>query len=58
MVQVSLRHARKVGVDQAHALSSEDDRKRAEKEVQKLTDTFIADVDKMRIAKENDLVQG
>lgn len=36
---------------------SEDDARRGEDEIQKLTDKFIAEVDKILAAKENDLMQ-
>lgn len=42
--KVSVRHARKAAMDAAKALASEDERKRAEREVQKLTDAYIEQV--------------
>jgi len=42
--KVTVRHARKLAMDAAKKLAGEDERKRAEKEVQKLTDSFIAQV--------------
>lgn len=39
--KVSVRHARKAAMDAAKAAPSEDARKRAEREVQRLTDDFI-----------------
>ncbi|KIY97239.1 hypothetical protein MNEG_10727 [Monoraphidium neglectum] len=54
----SIRHARQRGMDAAKKAfkgASEDDRKRAEKEVQKLYDRFIAETDRLRKAKEAEL---
>lgn len=42
--KVSVRHARKAAMDAAKRLASEDERKRAEREVQKLTDAYIEQV--------------
>lgn len=56
--QVSVRNARKVGMEEAHQLGAEDERKRAEKEVQKLTDKFVVEVDKIKQAKEKEIMQG
>ena len=42
--KVSVRHARKAAMDAAKRLGSEDERKRAEREVQKLTDAYIEQV--------------
>ena len=54
--KVSVRHARKAAMDAAkRQLSSEDERKRVEREVQKLTDDFVARVDALVAAKEKSL---
>lgn len=58
ITQVSIRNARKAGMEEAHELGAEDERKRAEKEVQKLTDKFVAEVDKVKQAKEKEIMQG
>lgn len=42
--KVSVRHARKLAMDAAKKLASEDERKRVEKEVQRITDDYIAQV--------------
>lgn len=42
--KVSVRHVRKLAMDSAKKLASEDERKRVEKEVQRLTDDYIAQV--------------
>lgn len=59
--RVSIRNARR---DANHMIKelvkekeiSEDDQRRAEEEIQKLTDRYIAEVDKMLKAKEEDLM--
>ena len=38
-------------------LVSEDDDKRAEQEVQKMTDRYIGEVDKLVVAKEKEIMQ-
>jgi ribosome recycling factor len=43
--RVSVRHARKLGMDAAKRLAGEDERKRAEREVQRLTDEYVAEVE-------------
>ncbi|PSC69617.1 ribosome recycling factor [Micractinium conductrix] len=50
--KVSVRHARKAAMDAAKKLASEDERKRVEKEVQKLTDDYIAQVESVMTKKE------
>lgn len=60
--RVSVRNARRDANDDLKELLkekeiSEDDLRRGEEEVQKLTDRFIADVDKMLKAKEEDLME-
>ncbi len=42
--KVSVRHARKLAMDGAKKLASEDERKRVEKEVQRVTDEYITQV--------------
>jgi ribosome recycling factor len=37
-------------------LASEDDERRAQEDIQKFTDRFIADVDKLVISKEQDIM--
>jgi ribosome recycling factor len=37
-------------------LASEDEDRRAQEDIQKLTDRFIADIDKMLVAKEQELL--
>jgi ribosome recycling factor len=53
--KVSLRHVRKVAMDAAKALASEDARRKAEKEVQTMLDRFIAEVERVVAAKQADL---
>ncbi|VVM04795.1 Ribosome-recycling factor [Methylacidimicrobium cyclopophantes] len=60
--RVALRGVRRHGLEEAKALQkesdvSEDDLARAEKEVQKLTDRFIAEVDRLLQAKEAELLK-
>ncbi|EFN54273.1 hypothetical protein CHLNCDRAFT_135841 [Chlorella variabilis] len=43
--KVSVRHARKLAMDAAKKLGSEDERKRVEREVQKLTDEYVREVE-------------
>ncbi|GMH43389.1 hypothetical protein BSKO_11311 [Bryopsis sp. KO-2023] len=54
--KVSVRNGRKVGLEQAKQLVSEDDKKRAEKDVQKLTDKFVGEVDRIKQVKEKELL--
>ena len=49
---MSLRHARKLAMDSAKVLPSEDDRRRWEREVQKVTDEATAEVERVVAAKE------
>lgn len=54
----SIRRARQKGMDaikKAFKGASEDERKRAEKEMQKLHDRFIAEADRLRKAKDSEL---
>lgn len=54
--KVAIRQARHKALERARkALDSEEEKKRAEKEVQKLHDKFIAEVDGMKQAKDKDL---
>lgn len=52
---MSLRHARKLAMDTAKALASEDDRRRWEREVQKATDEATAEVERVVAAKEQSI---
>jgi len=59
--RVAIRNVRREGNEQLKRLLkdkavSEDDERRAQDDVQKLTDRFIADVDKMLAAKEAELM--
>jgi ribosome recycling factor len=59
--RVAIRNVRREGNEQLKKLLkdkvvSEDDERRAQDEVQKLTDRFIAEVDKMLSAKEAELM--
>ena len=59
--RVSIRNVRRDANDHVRKLLkdkeiSEDEARRAEESVQKLTDKYIADVDKMLAAKEEDLM--
>lgn len=54
--QVSIRHARQKAIDVAKkAFSSTDERKASEKRVQALTDSFIAEVDRLKAIKDKEL---
>lgn len=52
--KVAVRQERKRAMDALKALESEDERKRAEKEVQKMTDKYIEEVDRILKIKEKD----
>ena len=57
--RVSVRNIRRDGMDSIKAMKgdvSEDDQKRLSEEVQKLTDEFIAQIDKMLVDKEKDIM--
>lgn len=53
--KVTVRHARKLAMDAAKKLGSEDERKRVEREVQRLTDEFVKEVDGMVAHKEKSI---
>ncbi|PRW59470.1 Ribosome-recycling factor [Chlorella sorokiniana] len=53
--KVSVRHARKLAMDAAKKLASEDERKRVEKEVQRVTDDYITQIDGMVAKKEKSI---
>lgn len=55
--KVSIRHARKLALDAARALPSDDAKFRIEKQVQNLTDNFIAETDQLVAAKQKDIVK-
>ena len=56
--RVAIRHARKIALEMArNAFSAEDDRRRAEDDVQKITDEYIKEVDSTVAAKERDIAQ-
>lgn len=55
--KVSVRHARKTALDVVKGVGSEDGRRRAEKEVQQLTDKFIADIEAIVAAKQKDIIK-
>lgn len=59
--KVAMRNVRRDANEQLKKLLkdkliSEDDERRAQEEIQKLTDRYIADIDKMLVAKEADLM--
>ncbi|MDD2708910.1 MAG: ribosome recycling factor [Verrucomicrobiae bacterium] len=59
--RVAIRHLRREALESAKKLQkeggiSEDDLKNAEKEVQKLTDQYTAEIDKVLAAKEKDIM--
>ncbi len=58
--KVSIRNIRKDGMDQAKKIKddggSEDDAKRAQDEVQKVTDDYIKKVDALAVEKEKDIM--
>lgn len=53
--RVAIRHARKAAMDAVKKVSSEDERFRLNKEVQKLTDSYIARVDEIEKSKEKSI---
>jgi ribosome recycling factor len=53
--KVSLRRARQAGMDAAKRLAAEDERRRAEKAVQAVTDRFAAEVDAAVEGKQKDI---
>eukprot|EP00887_Chlorella_sp_A99_P006226 scaffold3.g6226.t1 len=53
--KVTVRHARQQAMHGAKAAASEDERKRLEREVQKLTDEFVAEIDALVAAKERSI---
>lgn len=53
--KVKVRQARKSAVDLSKDLPSEDDQKKAEKQVQKMTDQVVVSIDKICSAKEKEL---
>eukprot|EP00891_Asterochloris_glomerata_P003955 jgi/Astpho2/3955/Aster-01131 len=53
--KVAVRTARQAAVKQAKALPGKDDQKRAEKQVQTVTDQFIGDIDKACEGKQKEL---
>lgn len=53
--KVKVRQARKSAVDLSKDLSSEDDQKRAEKQVQTMTNKFVTSIERICIAKEKEL---
>ena len=55
--KVSVRHVRKLALDAVKALSSEDARRRAEKDVKQMTDKMVADVEQIVASKEKDIVK-
>jgi ribosome recycling factor len=55
--KVQIRHARKVALDAVKGMGSEDGRRRAEKEVQQLTDRYIADIEAIVAAKQKDILK-
>eukprot|EP00803_Ostreobium_quekettii_P006075 evm.model.scf_554.5 EVM.evm.TU.scf_554.5 scf_554:72770-74035(-) len=56
--KVGVRQARKAGMDAAGGLGGEDDVKRAERDVQRLTDRYIGEVERIRQAKEREIMGG
>ena len=55
--KVTVRHARKLALDVIKGLSSEDARRRMEKEVQQLTDKFINEAENMVAMKQKDITK-
>jgi ribosome recycling factor len=55
--KVSIRHARKEAMAEVKTIVSEDDRRRLEKEVQHITDEFIAETDRLVTAKQDDIAK-
>lgn len=55
--KVSVRHARKLALDLIKGIPSEDARRRMEKEVQQLTDKFIAEAEQMVAMKQKDITK-
>lgn len=54
--KISVRNARQKGMDGAkRAYADKDERKRAEREVQKLHDQYVQQVDKLKLLKETEL---
>lgn len=53
--KVSVRHVRKVAMEAAASLASEDEQRRAEKEVQMLTDKVVADIEAFVASKQKDI---
>jgi ribosome recycling factor len=53
--KVTVRHARKLALDALKSISSDDKKRRAEKEVQTLTDKFIAEIDGIVASKQKDI---
>lgn len=53
--KVSIRHVRKLAMEAVGALPSEDEQRRAEREVQTLTDRYVADIERIVAAKQKDI---
>jgi ribosome recycling factor len=53
--KVSLRHARKAAMDAAKRLPGEDERRRVEREVQRLTDQYVGQAEEMVEGKERSI---
>lgn len=53
--KVTVRHARQQAMHAAKSAASEDERRRAEREVQKLTDDFVAAIDQLVVEKERSI---
>ena len=53
--KVSVRHVRKVAMEAAKGLGSEDERRRVEREVQALTDKFVGEAERLVEAKQKDI---
>lgn len=53
--KVAVRHARKLAMDEIKAMASEDLRRKAEKQVQTITDEYIGRIDGMLRDKDREL---
>jgi ribosome recycling factor len=53
--KVSMRHVRKGAMEAARGAASEDERRRLEKEVQAVTDKYVAEADRLVEAKQADI---
>lgn len=53
--KVTVRHARKLALDALKSIPSDDKKRRAEKDVQTLTDKFISEIDGIVASKQKDI---